>query len=61
MNHFYFRSTEQMTMDTLESSRLNMPEKTIPEVRHQAPLDSTYIDVLNDLNCEELDFFLDTL
>ena len=60
MNDFYIRSNEQMKTDTLESSRLNMPEE-LSRSSSPSSLDSTYIDVLNDLSCQDLDFFLDAL
>jgi hypothetical protein len=52
-----FRSTEQLLTDNRDSTSGTMPGN-LSRNSSTSSLDSSYIDVLNDLSCEELDFFL---
>jgi hypothetical protein len=57
MNYLHFRSTEQTMTDNRERTPGTMPGN-LSRNSSTSSLDSSYIDILNDLSCGELDFFL---
>jgi hypothetical protein len=57
-NHFCYRNMEPTVMDKVEGTRAILTQ-SLSRSSSTSSLDSTNIDVLNTLTCDDLDFFFD--